>query len=54
MSERMSHHGVVVGTDDFPSSRVALQWEAREAAMRHVPLPSERQSSPWARIGLRQ
>ena len=38
MSKRISHHGVVVGTDDSPSSRAALQWAAREAAMRHVPL----------------
>ena len=38
MSKRISHHGVVVGADDSPSSRVALQWAAREAAMRHVPL----------------
>lgn len=38
MSERISHHGVVVGTDGSPSSRVAVQWAAREAAMRHLPL----------------
>jgi nucleotide-binding universal stress UspA family protein len=38
MSERMSHHGVVVGTDGSPSSWVAVRWAAREAAMRRVPL----------------
>lgn len=38
MAERISHHGVVIGTDDSPSSRVALRWAAQEAAMRHVPL----------------
>ncbi|KRE29881.1 universal stress protein UspA [Mycobacterium sp. Soil538] len=38
MSRVASHHGVVVGTDGSPSSRVAIQWAAGEAAMRHVPL----------------
>jgi nucleotide-binding universal stress UspA family protein len=38
MDKHVSHHGVVVGADGSPSSRVALQWAAREATMRHVPL----------------
>ena len=38
MSKRISHRGVVVGADGSPSSRVAVKWAARAAAMRHVPL----------------
>ncbi|WP_123024429.1 universal stress protein [Mycolicibacterium stellerae] len=38
MSKHVSHHGVVVGADGSPSALVAVQWAAREAAMRHVPL----------------
>ena len=38
MSKRISHHGVVVGTDGSPSSHVAVKWAGREAALRHVPL----------------
>ncbi len=38
MSGGVTHHGVVVGVDGSPSSRVALRWAASEATMRNVPL----------------
>ena len=38
MSNPISHHGVVVGTDGSPSAEEAVRWAAREAAMRRVPL----------------
>ena len=38
MSGRKTHSGIVVGVDGSPSSRVAVQWAAQEAAMHNVPL----------------
>jgi nucleotide-binding universal stress UspA family protein len=32
------HHGIVVGVDGSPPSKVAVDWAAREAAMRNLPL----------------
>lgn len=38
MPEHTAHTGIVVGVDGSASSRVAVRWAAREAAMRSVPL----------------
>jgi len=31
-------HGIIVGVDGSPASRVATDWAARDAALRHLPL----------------
>ena len=46
------HHGVVVAVDGSPASRVATDWAARDAALRHVPLTVVHvqlspDASPW-------
>ena len=33
-----AHRGIVVGVDGSPSAKVAVDWAAREAALRNVPL----------------
>jgi nucleotide-binding universal stress UspA family protein len=38
MSNSTSHHGIIVGVDGSASSKVAVNWAAREAAMRHTSL----------------
>lgn len=38
MSTSKAHHGIVVGVDGSPPSKVAVDWAAREAAMRNLPL----------------
>ena len=38
MSSRNTTLGIVVGIDDSPAARVAVQWAARDAELRNVPL----------------
>jgi len=38
MSKRSTHPGIVVGVDGSPGSKIAVQWAARDAKLRNVPL----------------
>jgi len=38
MSPQQTHPGIVVGVDGSPSSTTAVEWAARDAEMRNVPL----------------
>ena len=38
MSDLSHHNGIVVGVESSPGSKLAVEWAAREAAMRNVPL----------------
>jgi len=38
MSAPITHSGVLVGVDGSPAARCAVDWAARDAAMRNVPL----------------
>lgn len=38
MSKLSAHPGIVVGVDGSPASKVAVQWAARDAELRNVPL----------------
>jgi len=38
MSKPKTHPGIVVGVDGSPASKVAVQWAARDAELRNVPL----------------
>ena len=51
-SEEMSptHHGIIVGVDGSPAARVAVDWAAQEASLRHGPL-TLLHVVPWATLG---
>ena len=38
MSMPTTHHGIAVGVDGSPPSKVAVDWAAREASLRGLPL----------------
>ncbi len=45
--------GIVVGIDDSPAARVAVQWAAREAELRNIPLTLVHAVSPEVSTWLR-
>lgn len=46
-----THHGIIVGVDGSPAARVAVDWAARDAALRHLPLTLVH-VIPWATLGM--
>ena len=46
-----THHGIIVGVDGSPAARVAVDWAAQEAALRHRPL-TLLHVVPWATLGM--
>jgi nucleotide-binding universal stress UspA family protein len=51
MSMSPTHHGIIVGVDGSPAARVAVDWAAREASLRHLPLTLVH-IVPWATLGM--
>jgi nucleotide-binding universal stress UspA family protein len=56
MSDSIERPGIAVGVDGSPASRVAVEWAARDAAMRNVPLTLVHVANgvvaPWSRTPL--
>jgi nucleotide-binding universal stress UspA family protein len=48
MSKPKTHPGIVVGVDGSPASKVAVQWAARDAELRNVPLTLAHVLTPTA------
>src|ERR1700740_1347728 len=46
MSSRNASMGIVVGIDDSPAARLAVQWAARTAELRKIPLTLVHAISP--------
>lgn len=57
MSPRNAHLGIIVGVDESSAAKVAVQWAARDAELRHVPLTLVHAISPevaaWSNGGSR-
>lgn len=51
MSTPKTHRGIVVGVDGSPASRVAVDWAAREASLRDLPLTLVHVTA-WATLGM--
>jgi nucleotide-binding universal stress UspA family protein len=61
MSGAETHRGILVGVDGSASSMAAVNWAARDAAMRNVPLtlihviaPVVAAAAPWPKIPIPQ
>jgi nucleotide-binding universal stress UspA family protein len=52
MPEPVTQSVIVVGVDGSPASKVAVDWAARDAAMRNVPLTLAHAISPTVAAGL--
>jgi nucleotide-binding universal stress UspA family protein len=53
MSSRNARLGIVVGIDDSPAARLAVQWAARDAELRKIPLTLVHAISPEVSTMLR-